>query len=234
MFLMIDGIAGSGKSTILRAAQAEVKRLGLRVFDLVEWTKTQQAPPSFEDVKDFDVLFTFEPTKQWVGSAIRYELSVTGGLYGGETHAHAFSLDREIQYRRLILPCLKAGKTVIQDRGITTSMVYQPVMKGGISFEKLIELPGNRLALTQVPDVLLLTDLNVQTAMERIKSRSDDGKGIWADPVFLTKVSQRFRSDWFSKFFMDRGTCVHTFDTRGEQAATIARAEALIRGLLAK
>lgn len=232
MFLMIDGIAGSGKSTILRAAQEDVRRLGKRIFDLVEWTKQQSIPPTFDDVKDADVLFTFEPTKQWVGSAIRYEMSRVDEPYGGASLAHAFALDREIMYRRLILPALRAGKTVIQDRGVTTSMIYQPIMPGGQPLEELVGLPGNVLALSHVPDILLLTDLDVPTAMERILHRDDQGKGVFADPDFLANVSERFRSDWFSQYFASRGACVHTFDTRGEQPHTLARAQKLIRELL--
>jgi len=230
-FIMIDGIAGSGKSTLLRAAETWARERGQKVFDMREWTKTHADPPTFDEVSDYDVFFTNEPTRQWVGAAIRFELSRTDVPYNGESLAHAFALDREIMYRRLIIPALAAGKTVFQDRGVCTSIVYQPIMAGGISLLRLLKLPGNALALKHPPTALIVTDLDPAVAVERIKKRDEESKGVFADLAFLRRVTKRFRSRWFSYLFHRLGTSVHAFDTDVPMGEMVAKAKKLIESL---
>lgn len=210
-FIMVDGLTGSGKSTIIKAVQAWAVECGHRVFRLHEWTESR--PPSFRDITDFDVYFTNEPTRHWVGAAIRHELSREDNPYGGEELAHAFALDREILYRRLIIPALEAGKTVIQDRGVSSSLVYQPVMKDGIPLETVLALPGNALAMRHAPDALILTKLPAQTAFERIKTRAEESKGVFTDIAFLKLQEERYASTWLKKLFEDHGTKVFHLDT---------------------
>lgn len=209
-FIVIDGIAGSGKSTLIRALKTNFQAQGKKLFDLSEWTKDYHEPPRFEDIADFDIYFTFEPTKYWVGAAIRFELSHEH--YSGLVHAHAFSLDRQIQYNRLIIPALIAGKTIIQDRSVSSSIVYQPIMEGGPKLEDLIKLPGNALALEFCPNNLVVTNINPEKLSQRLQ-RNDDSKGVYENIEYLKKVDERFRSDWFSKLFTDHGTQVHNFNT---------------------
>jgi len=210
-FIVIDGIAGSGKSTLIRAIKKQLEDEGLKIFDLAEWTKENDVPPLFGNIDDYDVYFTFEPSKHWVGAAIRFELS--HNHYTGLAHAHAFSLDRQIQYNRLILPALVAGKIIIQDRSVSSSIVYQPIMEGGPKLEELIDLPGNALTLEFPPDHLILTHIDPVKLHERLTDRDDDSKGVFENVEYLKKVNDRFRSEWFSKIFTDRGTCVHDFST---------------------
>ena len=211
-FIVFDGIAGSGKTTMIAAVKKWLEHEGARIFDLAEWSQKHADPPTFEDVKDFDVLLTFEPTKQWIGRAIRYEMSQTEQPYSGLALAQAFSLDRLVQYNRLIGPARAAGKIIIQDRSITSSIVYQPIMKDGLSLEELLELPGNKLALEQVPDHLVLTQINVDTLQQR-HQRRDDSKGVFENIAFLKKVQKRFHADWFQKLFTEAGTQIQTINT---------------------
>lgn len=211
-FIVFDGIAGSGKTTVISWVKEWIRSQGKSIFDLAEWTQTHQDPPTFEDVRSYDVLFTFEPTKQWIGRAIRYEMSQTQHCYSGRALAHAFSLDRLIQYCRLIVPALEAGKTIIQDRSVSTSLAYQPVMPDGPTVEELLEMPGNKFALEHAPNALILTDIAPELIRERLK-RADDSKGVFEDLELLKKVHERFRADWFQKLFIDRGTKIEMLDT---------------------
>lgn len=212
-FIIVDGLTGSGKSTVLNAVTNWAVECGHRIWRLQDWK--EPTPPRFEDLEDYDVYFTFEPTRSWVGAAIRFELSRTDKPYGGEELAHAFALDRELNYRRLILPALEAGKTVIQDRGVSSSIVYQPVMPNSVSLEMLLSLPGNKLALEHTPSALILTRLPATVALERITSRSDENKGVFAGIEFLKKQEERFASSWFRQLFEERGTKVFELDTSG-------------------
>jgi dTMP kinase len=229
-FIMIDGITGSGKSTVIHAVQDWAVECGHRVFRLQEWT--QSCPPTFQDIADFDVYFTHEPTRHWVGAAIRHELSREDNPYGGEELAHAFALDREIMYRRLIIPALEAGKTVIQDRGVSSSLVYQPVMKNSVPLETVLSLPGNALAMRNAPDALILTSLSAETAFERIKTRAEESKGVFTDLAFLKQQEERFASLWLKKLFEDRGTQVFQLDTSMPLQEVQASAKKLIEYIL--
>ena len=213
-FVVIDGIAGSGKSTLIKAAKFWAEQRDYKIFDLLDWTKENRNPPTYEQVADHDIFFTFEPTKTWVGAAIRYELSRTDQPYSGLVAAQAFSLDRLIMYNRLIIPALKAGKKIIQDRSVSTSIAYQPAMDDSVSLEELVQLPGNALALKNAPDLLVLTDLEPENIIERIQNRNDDNKGVYQDVEFMKQIAERYRAEWYSQLFLDHGSSVHTFDTR--------------------
>ncbi len=227
---MVDGIAGSGKSTVLRAIETWAEECHHRVFRMGQWK--EDAPPTFEDVKDHDIFFTYEPSRTWIGRAIRYELSRDDMPYGGEELAHAFALDRQMMYRRLIIPALAAGKTIIQDRGVSTSLVYQPIMPGGIPLETIMTIPGNKLALEYAPNALILTKLPAEQAAIRIQGRSDDSKGVFANVEFLKKLAVRFHEPWLRELFEAHGTTVHELDTSGTLEETSDRAQKLIDHIL--
>lgn len=227
---MIDGIAGSGKSTILKAVHAWAQQQNHRVFRLNDWNEVE--PPKFEDVADHDIYFTYEPTRTWIGRAIRYELSRDDVPYSGHSLSHAFALDREIMYRRFIIPALEAGKIIIQDRGVCTSYVYQPVMEQHCPIEHIQELPGNRLAMSHAPDVLILTKLPAHEAHARIQKRDDDSKGVFAHLPFLQKLETRFQEPWLRELFETRGTELHELDTSGTLEESSQRAQTLIHEIL--
>lgn len=229
---MIDGIAGSGKSTLVRAAETWARACGHRVFDLGAWSREHADPPRFEEIGEHDVYFTFEPTRQWMGAAIRFELSRTDQPYSGASLAHAFALDREIMYKRLILPALAAGKTVIQERGVCTSIAYQPIMPGALALEDILALPGNALALSRAPDHFIHARLDPAVAVERLKGRGDESRGVFADIDLLRRVDERFRSDWFRELFQSRGTTLHDLPTDAPIETTGTNAQALISTIL--
>lgn len=229
-FIIVDGLTGSGKSTVLNAVTDWAIECGHRIWRLQDWQES--SPPRFEDIPDYDVYFTLEPTRTWIGSAIRHELSRTDLPYGGEELAHAFALDRELSYRRLIIPALAAGKTVIQDRGVSSSIVYQPVMSNSVPVETILSLPGNRLALEHAPTALVLTKLPAAVAASRIAGRGGESKGVFADVEFLKKQEERFASDWFHKLFEEHGTKVFELDTSGSLEESQRLATKLIDHIL--
>lgn len=213
-FIMIDGIDGSGKSTVVTAIREWAKACNHRIFDLNAWCKEHENLPRFDEVADHDVFFLHEPTKVWVGAAIRQEMIGAGSMYTGIEQAYGFSLDRLILYRRLIIPALLAGKRVISDRGVTTSIVYQPEMPGGPTLEELLALPGNVQALEHRPDDLIITTIPPVKALARLSARKDgDPTQIYEHLELLTKFDERYRADWFAKLFTDRGTIMHRLDT---------------------
>jgi len=229
-FVMVDGIAGSGKTTILNALKEKLVKEGRVVFDLGDHESDET--PHFQTYQDADVFLTYEPTRTWIGRAIRYELSRTDYPYGGEELAHAFALDRQILYKRFIIPALQANKIVIQSRGISTSLVYQPIMENSVHLETVKNLPGNNLALQHVPDILILANLPAEIAVKRIAERDDDSKGVFAKLDFLRKLEQRFKEPWFHELFEDKGCTIHHIDTNNSLESTIKQSHKLFESIL--
>jgi thymidylate kinase len=135
-------------------------------------------------------------------------------------------------YKRLIIPALENGRHVIQDRGVSTSIIYQPIQPKSISLRRLLKLPGNAAAMKYAPDFMILIDIDVKTAIARIKQRDDDSKGVFQDPAFLKKLAKRFRSRWFSWLFMRHGASVHAFDTRLPLETVVEKFKLLLEQLL--
>lgn len=228
IFIMMDGVAGSGKTTVIRSMY-EWMQSSFVCFRLEDWKNSEL--PSEKDIIESDVLFTYEPTRNWVGGALRYEM-FHDKSYSGISHAHAFALDRELLYRRIIIPALQSGKMIIQDRGISTSLVYQTLMENGLSISDIQLLPGNQLALEYIPDHLILIDCPIETVISRIRSRIDESKGQYADVEFLKKVDARFREQWFLDIFRSRKTKIHSFSTQGTLEETKKSAIRLLYSIL--
>ncbi len=99
LFIVIEGIDGTGKST-------QAKRLG-------EWFTAQGR----------EVVLSYEPTAGPWGRKIR-ETGATGRL-SAEDELQYFLNDRRQHVAELIAPSLAAGKVVILDRYYFSTMAYQ-------------------------------------------------------------------------------------------------------------
>jgi dTMP kinase len=215
LFVMVDGIDGSGKSTIIQGIADWLKKNNLKIFDLKNyWIKHKNYPELYKVLKA-DVIVSAEPTLVWVGEAIRQELIHNKGVekYSARLTAEAFSIDRAILYKKIIIPALKVGRIIIQDRGVTTSLVYQPAQSGKISIKKLLKLEGNALALHWAPDILLIADVKPEIAMERLKKRiAKQDNVIFEKLAFQKKIYRRFKSRWFKNLLKNYGSQVAYID----------------------
>jgi len=215
VFIIIDGPDGSGKSTVVQGLAGYLKSKGKKVFDLKDYWKHSHSLPEPEELYDYDVIVSAEPTFSLVGGAIRDELVKDNHrFYSAFTTATAFALDRLILYQRIIIPLLKKGKTVIQDRSVTTSIVYQPIQAEQISLKKILSLEGNQLALKYRPDILIIADIKPELCIQRLEGRSEKQDNvIFENLEFQKKAYKRFKSKWFRKLFEERGSKVAYLDT---------------------
>jgi len=176
-FIMVDGIDGSGKGTIINIIKDFFEEKGKKVFDLRDYEKEKQDFPEVEDIEEYDVIASVEPSYCLIGKAIRNEIVKNNGrTYSGLTTSYAFALDREILYKKVLLPSLKRGKIVIQERGVITSLVYQPIQLERITLHQIMNIPGNKLALKNAPDLLLITDVKPEVVMARLREREKQEK----------------------------------------------------------
>jgi dTMP kinase len=142
LFIVIEGIDGTGKST-------QAKRLG-------EWFTTQGR----------DVVLSREPTAGPWGQKVR-ESAATGRL-SPEDELQYFLNDRLQHVDELIKPSLAEGKVVILDRYYFSTMAYQ----GSRGFNPQ-EIRRKNELFAPSPDLLLIMDLDVDTALTRIGARGD-------------------------------------------------------------
>lgn len=142
LFIVIEGIDGTGKST-------QAKRLG-------EWFTSQGR----------EVVLSREPTAGPWGQKVR-ESAATGRL-SPEDELQYFLNDRLQHVEELIKPSLAAGKVVILDRYYFSTMAYQ----GARGFDPN-EIRRKNELFAPVPDLLLIMDLDVDTALTRIGARGD-------------------------------------------------------------
>ena len=142
MFIVIEGIDGTGKSTQAKKLAAHFESLGRKVT------------------------LSREPTDGPWGTLLRN--SAETGRLSPEEELDAFLKDRKQHVEELIQPALAAGNIVILDRYFFSTMAYQ----GARGFDPQ-EIRKANEAFAPLPDILLLLDLDIDTALERIGSRGD-------------------------------------------------------------
>ncbi len=230
---MIDGIDGSGKSTIVQAWKEYLASQGNAVFDLKSYWQTAGKYPELDEVKSYDFIFSCEPTYVGVGKVIREELVQVGKNYPHRAIIEAFSLDRLVLYNKITIPLLSNDKIVIQDRGVSTSLAYQSLQDKEFDFAKIAEFPGNNLALTNRPDHLIIAKISAETAAARIGTRFDkNDNAIFEKLDFLKKATENFYSPEFQKIFTDRGTQVHYLNAESEIDIMKQEAISLLKKLI--
>ncbi len=213
--MMIDGVDGSGKGTVTTALRRYEEKKGKRVLDLREYWKEHNNIPEIEEVKEHDIFVSYEPTSSMIGKVIREELIRKNKQrkYSGLSTAQAFALDREILYKKFLVPAMQAGKTIFQERGVISSLVYQPIQLEQISLMDIMKLPGNSFAIKNAPSLLIIIDLDPDIALKRLKERKKQDNAIFEEILFLRRIAARYKSDWIQKVFEKGGTKIVYLNT---------------------
>lgn len=137
VLITIDGPGGVGKST---------------VAELLAKALENRAVP---------VLLTAEPTRSPLGEHIR----AGTGIYRGMALACLVAGDRHHHLESEILPALRAGKAVVCDRYLSSSLVLQRL--DGISAEVIWQLNAG----AYVPDVAVILNAEPSVIAGRLRAR---------------------------------------------------------------
>ncbi|MBU1145924.1 hypothetical protein KKD80_00010 [Patescibacteria group bacterium] len=235
ILVMIDGIDGSGKGVVVKALADWALTQKMKIFDIRKYWKEKHTFPEPEEISNYDVIVSNEPTFAMVGQAIREEIVRENSRhYSAWTTAQAFSLDREILYRRVIIPALAQGKIIFQERGVTTSIIYQPIQDETLELEKIMALPGNKLALEHRPDLLIIAQVDPKEAMLRLAERDKKDNSIFEKLPFLEKIAERYAAPWFRELMESRGSEVAYLKTDKTVYDTIEESVALWKKFLKK
>ena len=112
------------------------------------------------------VIILKEPTKRPHGQKL-WDVLHGKRKASNEEILELFVLDRKQHVEEKIQPALDDGTVVLMDRYYYSSMAYQ--VAGGIDVEDI----RKKHAFAPKPDVVLIFDLPVSVALERVKGHSD-------------------------------------------------------------
>jgi dTMP kinase len=147
LFIAFEGVEGAGKSTQVRAL---VERL---------------------EAEGHDVVVTREPGGSPIAERIRgVLLDPNSGAMDPRTEALLYAAARAEHVEQVILPALAAGKVVVCDRFIDSSLAYQGYARG-LGEADVYEI--NRWAIGGlVPDAVVLLYLDPEEGLRRVAERS--------------------------------------------------------------
>ena len=144
LLITLEGIDGSGKSTLHHALQ--------------------------ELLADLDPVFTREPGATWVGDAVRRAISEQ---IDPVTEATLFVADHAAHLAKVIRPALDKGKIVISDRYCDSRYAYQAVTLEHIVPRPVEWLRAMHNGWSIVPDKTFLCVLPVDEALARLKPQDE-------------------------------------------------------------
>jgi dTMP kinase len=142
VFIVFEGIDGSGKSTHIKLLAEELRGRGLQVLE------------------------TSEPSRDRIGTFIREYAERNGDRFTLETETLLFAADRYEHVKQVITPALERGMIVISDRYFYSSIAYQGAT--GIDLDWIREM--NRFAPR--PDLGVLLDIHPENSLQRVNDRA--------------------------------------------------------------
>lgn len=170
-FLVLEGIDGSGTTTVGKMLESELRSKGIKVH------------------------YTFEPTYGPIGSLIKNILSKRvvmnsankNELFDQKSVALLFAADRLDHIKNEIEPLLNRGFVVICDRYKYSSYAYQTVFVS----KEWVEII-NTFAMD--PDLLFFLDVDIKEGLKRVGLRGNI-REIYERRDFLEKVRKNYLKD---------------------------------------
>lgn len=139
-FICVEGLDGCGKTT---QAKLLVRRLK----------------------KDYDAVYTAEPSNGTVGKIIKKKYLHADKRGSAVVEALLFAADRFEHLKTEVLPALDEGKLVVSDRYVYSSLAYQGATGLDLGWIEKI----NEHAVS--PDLALFIDVEPETVIRRLKRK---------------------------------------------------------------
>lgn len=173
-FIVFEGINGAGKSTLLKGVAEYLTSLSQEVIQ------------------------TREPGGTDLGILLRKIVQETPHLSPDPvSELLLFSADRAEHVRKVIRPSISSGKWVMSDRYFYSSLVFQGYGRG-MEMQTINDI--TRIATDgELPALVVLIDLSIEEAMNRLGSR--DGRELGAKDRFEREgieFHQRIREGFIS------------------------------------
>lgn len=136
-----------------------------------------------------DALATREPGGTTLGAAIRRLVLDPDGDVSPRAEALLMAADRAQHHAEVIAPTLAAGRHVVSDRSLYSSIAYQGVARG-LGVDAIASISTWALD-DHLPDLVVLLDVPVTVARDRLASAAPDRLEA-EDDGFHERVRQGF------------------------------------------
>lgn len=174
-FVVFEGGEGAGKTTQIEA--------------LKKWLETRGA----------DVVVTREPGGTDIGERIRsILLDSSAKEIDARTEALLYASDRAQHVAEVIAPALEAGKIVVSDRFLDSSLAYQGLARG-LGLDEIYDI-GKWATGGVLPDLVFFLKVDPKTGLQRLERDTDRLEN--EDAAFHERVSIAYRK--LTKHFPDR------------------------------
>lgn len=177
LFIVFEGIDGSGKSTQCDLLFDHARSAGLPAVRLAE------------------------PTGGAWGRKVR-EMLARKEMAPAEEQLRLFLMDRKDDAERNITPALNDGKIIIMDRYYFSNAAYQGA--AGIAPERIID--ENRAMSFPEPHRVYFIDIPADVAVRRISGRSGKREEVFEKEAFLKRVREIYLSIADDRFVIIDGT----------------------------
>ena len=162
LFIVFEGIDGTGKSTQINLLADDLKDLG------------------------YSVVTTFEPTNGPYGQKIR-QLFVNRAAVTHEEELELFMADRRQHVEAVIRPALAMGKVVLSDRYYLSTAAYQ----GANDLDPDDILARNK-AFAPIPDLALVLEIEPALGIHRIQNHRQELPNTFEEESNLHRVAAIF------------------------------------------
>jgi len=165
VFISFEGIEGSGKST-------QIKQIA-----------------KYFEGKNVPVVQTMEPGGTPFGKQIRQWILDPKTIFASPyTEFLLFLADRAEHLQKVVLPALQAGKIVLTDRYVDSSMAYQHGARG--LPKEMIESMNKWIHI--IPDLTILYDIPVKIGLQRAKNRAQLDRFEQENVQFHEKIRKTY------------------------------------------
>lgn len=212
-FIIIEGIDGAGKGTVLDAIVGFLFTSGFNLLDL----RSEEADLTDKNffLHKYRGVITCEPTGYETGREIRGVILKNLSSYTASQVAGKFTEDRKILYQKVIIPALKNGLVVIQDRSFISTLVYQANQakknKEGFGFNDIVQM--NSIALENPPGLVIAQQVNPETAYARLNKRTEKMDNTDFEKMdFLRINAESYKSGDWRKILEAKGTEIVDLD----------------------
>lgn len=192
VLICVEGLDGCGKTT---QAKMLVKRLK----------------------RDFDAVYTAEPSKGEIGRFIKRYCLHSDKRGSSVVEALLFAADRFEHVENEILPALGKGKIVVSDRYVYSSLAYQGA--AGLELDWIEKLNEHAVR----PDLAIFIDVAPETVVQRLKPR----KSVMENLETQRKVREVYLR------FVEKGELM-TVDGNGSKGEVAETIMTLVCGSLKK
>ncbi len=152
MFVVFEGLDGSGKSTLMRSFKESL----------------QSRQVKFEEV--------FDPGGTSVGDKVRQVLLSKEDKPASETELLLYQASRAELVSKRIKPALDRGEWVVSDRYYQSTLAFQGYGRG-LSIPNIKWL-SNFATGGLAPDVVIWVDTPVDVCQQRLQKRRSEGEGL--------------------------------------------------------